>query len=74
MPSDLQISFDKFLKSIKEAEHAFGEFSQAFANAKESFWQAYLNIGASYGETDEGFMQWLEELNEAIPDYTKGSK
>lgn len=31
----------------------------------DAFWQAYRDAGRPYGETNEGLMRWVKEVNEA---------
>ena len=35
------------------------------------FRQAYRRAGMPYGDTEEGFTRWLEELERRIPDYRR---
>ena len=74
------------LEDVRRAGEAIADFGncmvevltpifQALASTMQAthdaFWRTYLEAGAPYGETDEGFSRWLEELNQLIPDYRR---
>lgn len=56
----------------EQIQKAIDNFYAAFVNLAQTIFDAitgafrmmYTNAGSPYGDTDEGFLRWLEELNE----------
>ena len=63
-PEDTKLTLDKFVEAMAGAIEYIKPAIAAFV---ESFREVYRCHGAPYGDTDEGFLQWLEELNKDEP-------
>lgn len=55
--ADLRVLFDSIQRAVQP-------YMPIVAALRDTYWQIYLNDGAPYGETSEGFCQWLRELRE----------
>jgi len=57
---------DALVQFMREIGALFGPVFQAFDEAARmmyaGLWEEYLNAGAPYDRTEEGFTRWLDEL------------
>lgn len=47
---------------VKEFSIISERLSLAIQEAHDILWQAYLDAGAPFGETEEGLSRWLERM------------
>lgn len=58
--------FDVFMKELLEAvQPVLENVSAAIKKVYAAIYQDYVDSGAIYGESHEGFMRWLGEISEA---------
>lgn len=58
------------VQSLKD--HPLGQaLLNLTAPFRQAFYQAYQEQGKPFGDTEQGFTQWLHSISEMIPDYRK---